>query len=272
MPVAALVCCAVILATCLLAAWAIRSVERRGGARNWLDPRVVRAVHAGLQWQRHHHQHHRRASGTCTAARSAWRPGWSRRSSRAARWAGATLVRAAGRERRRSGRLPAGRGPVRQRHRRGHHQPGRCGHAMTVSAFTVGLARAAARAVLRGEDRPVPRRGAGRRRLGGSHPGRGRGEDRALAGHPGPPAGRPARRVAAPPRARSPARPLLDGALAALECRTFAVTTAATTASWSAGGRRGGSATRPAVRSRPARPGPLIHHAGRYRRLRPDRD
>jgi hypothetical protein len=57
-PVAALVSCAVILATCVLGAWATRSVS---GAVlpgiGWIL-HVVRTIHAGLQWQRHHHQHH----------------------------------------------------------------------------------------------------------------------------------------------------------------------------------------------------------------------
>ena len=49
--------------------------QRRRLARNWLDPRVVPTVYAGLQRKRHHHQHDTPASGTCTAARSAWQRG-----------------------------------------------------------------------------------------------------------------------------------------------------------------------------------------------------
>jgi flavin reductase (DIM6/NTAB) family NADH-FMN oxidoreductase RutF len=66
--------------------------------------------------------------------------------------------------------------------------------------------------------------------------------------------------------------PLLDGALATLECRTFAVYD---------GGDHSiivgqvAAADSPSARSAapgpPAR-GPLIHHAGRYRRLRPTED
>ena len=60
--------------------------------------------------------------------------------------------------------------------------------------------------------------------------------------------------------------PLLDGALATMECQTFAVYDGGTTASSSAG-----SPPWTARQDRPAR-GPLIHHAGRYRRLDPGED
>jgi len=69
--------------------------------------------------------------------------------------------------------------------------------------------------------------------------------------------------------------PLLDGALATMECRTFAVYDGGdhsivvgqvAAADSPAGPPPRGSAPRP-----PAR-GPLIHHAGRYRRLRPTED
>jgi flavin reductase (DIM6/NTAB) family NADH-FMN oxidoreductase RutF len=60
--------------------------------------------------------------------------------------------------------------------------------------------------------------------------------------------------------------PLLDGALATLECRTFAVYD---------GGDHSIIVGRVAAVDNPADPparGPLIHHAGRYHRLRPTED
>jgi len=72
----------------------------------------------------------------------------------------------------------------------------------------------------------------------------------ALAHHPGPVTG----------------APLLDGALATLECRTFAVYD---------GGDHSIIVGQVAGVDGPADPsaqGPLIHHAGRYRRLRPTED
>jgi len=60
--------------------------------------------------------------------------------------------------------------------------------------------------------------------------------------------------------------PLLDGALATLECRTFAVYD---------GGDHSIIVGRVAGVDGPASPpprGPLIHHSGRYRRLRPAED
>ena len=71
-----------------------------------------------------------------------------------------------------------------------------------------------------------------------------------LAHHPGPVTG----------------APLLDGALATLECRTFAVYD---------GGDHSIIVGRVAAVDSPADPparGPLIHHAGRYHRLRPTED
>ena len=85
--------------------------------------------------------------------------------------------------------------------------------------------------------------------------------------------------------------PLLDGALATLECRTFAVydggdhsivvgqvaaVTGPPDAASSPGGRGPAAAppdgvARPDHAAPPVR-GPLLHHAGRYRRLRPDED
>jgi flavin reductase (DIM6/NTAB) family NADH-FMN oxidoreductase RutF len=60
--------------------------------------------------------------------------------------------------------------------------------------------------------------------------------------------------------------PLLDGALATMECRTFAVYD---------GGDHSIIVGQVAAADSPAGPpsrGPLIHHAGRYRRLRPTED
>ena len=78
--------------------------------------------------------------------------------------------------------------------------------------------------------------------------------------------------------------PLLDGALATLECRTFAVydggdhsiivgqvAAADSPAGPPARGAAPGPQARSAAPGPPAR-GPLIHHAGRYRRLSPAED
>jgi len=74
---------------------------------------------------------------------------------------------------------------------------------------------------------------------------------------------------------RATGAPLLDGAVAALECQTYAVydggdhsiIVGRVTAAH-------GPADRPARGAAPGPParGPLIHHAGRYRRLRPAED
>ena len=84
--------------------------------------------------------------------------------------------------------LSGGPPAVSHRHRRGVHQPGRHRPRDDRERLHLGVARAAAGAVLRGEDRPVPRRRAGRRAMGGLDPGRGR-QRRPRAGSP-PAAGR----------------------------------------------------------------------------------
>ena len=56
-PLAAIAFCAAILATCLLAAWGMRSVSGALMPAVGLDHRVVRAVHAGLERQHHHHEY-----------------------------------------------------------------------------------------------------------------------------------------------------------------------------------------------------------------------
>jgi flavin reductase (DIM6/NTAB) family NADH-FMN oxidoreductase RutF len=69
--------------------------------------------------------------------------------------------------------------------------------------------------------------------------------------------------------------PLLDGALATLECRTFAVYDGGDhsiiVGQVAAADSPAGPPPRGAAPGPPAR-GPLIHHAGRYRRLRPTED
>jgi flavin reductase (DIM6/NTAB) family NADH-FMN oxidoreductase RutF len=69
--------------------------------------------------------------------------------------------------------------------------------------------------------------------------------------------------------------PLLDGALATLECRTFAVYDGGDhsiiVGQVAAADSPVGPSARSAAPGPPAR-GPLIHHAGRYRRLRPTED
>jgi flavin reductase (DIM6/NTAB) family NADH-FMN oxidoreductase RutF len=91
--------------------------------------------------------------------------------------------------------------------------------------------------------------------MGGVHPRRGRRENRALAGH----RGRPLDGVAHHP-GRVTGAPLLDGALATLECRTAAVYD---------GGDHSiivGQVAAVTGTEGPSR-GPLMHYAGAYRRL-----
>jgi flavin reductase (DIM6/NTAB) family NADH-FMN oxidoreductase RutF len=69
--------------------------------------------------------------------------------------------------------------------------------------------------------------------------------------------------------------PLLDGALATMECRTFAVYDGGdhsiVVGQVAAADSPAGLPARGAAPGPPAR-GPLIHHAGRYHRLRPTED